>query len=121
MRGTDMMTFPFFVKVHMETSRASSMLFSVARARAMLLEKVSSTSCRLLASGRGAFGNSKVSGTTAAAILSGPDALKRAHLDRRPTGDDSLAPPRQCLIQVGGFQNPKTAYVAPWSPGTARR
>jgi hypothetical protein len=35
----------------------------------------------------------------------------QAHLDWRPTGDDSLAPPRQCLVQVSGFQNPKTAYV----------
>src|SRR5271166_4344419 len=38
-----------------------------------------------------------------------PDKL--AHLDRRPTGDDSLAPPRQCLVQVSGFQHPKTAYM----------
>src|SRR5271165_782680 len=38
-----------------------------------------------------------------------PDKL--AHLDRRPTGDDSLAPPRQCLVQVSGFQYPKTADV----------
>src|SRR3984885_10497328 len=36
---------------------------------------------------------------------------ERAHLDRHPTGDDSLAPPRQCLIQVRAFQQPKTAYV----------
>src|SRR5258707_1528628 len=40
-----------------------------------------------------------------------PNAEKRAHLDRRPTGDDSLAPPRQCLVQVRAFQQPKTAYV----------
>ena len=36
---------------------------------------------------------------------------KRAHLDRRPTGDGSLAPPRKCIIQISGFQHPKTAYV----------
>src|SRR5260370_6467425 len=35
----------------------------------------------------------------------------RAHLDRRPTGDDSLAPPPQCLVQVSGLHYPKTAYV----------
>src|ERR1700690_3431686 len=35
----------------------------------------------------------------------------RAHLDRRPTGDGSLAPPRQCVLQISGFQHPKTAYV----------
>jgi hypothetical protein len=40
-----------------------------------------------------------------------PPSEKRAHLDRRPTGDGSLAPPRQCLVQVSGFQHPKTAYV----------
>src|SRR5580658_8387754 len=42
-------------------------------------------------------------------ILDSPEEL--AHLDRRSTGDDSLAPPRQCLIQVRAFQQPKTAYV----------
>src|ERR1700685_1071703 len=36
---------------------------------------------------------------------------QRAHLDRRPTGDGSLAPPRKCIIQTRGFQHPKTAYV----------
>src|ERR1700687_1154937 len=36
---------------------------------------------------------------------------KRAQLDRRPTGDSSLAPPRKCIIQISGFQHPKTAYV----------
>src|SRR5262249_38039458 len=36
---------------------------------------------------------------------------KRAHLDRRPTGDGSLAPPRKRIIQISGFQHPKTAYV----------
>jgi len=38
-------------------------------------------------------------------------SLKRAHLDRRPTGDSSLAPPRKGIIQISGFQHPKTAYV----------
>ncbi len=35
---------------------------------------------------------------------------ERAYLDRRPTGDRSLAPPRKCIIQISGFQHPKTAY-----------
>src|SRR6266851_8765394 len=49
---------------------------------------------------------------TAAQLLPlGPPSENRAHLDRRPTGDGSLAPPRQCLVQVSGFQHPKTAYV----------
>src|SRR5260370_12930245 len=34
-----------------------------------------------------------------------------AYLDRRPTSDGGLAPPRQCLVQVSGCQHPKTAYV----------
>src|SRR5206468_3486983 len=36
---------------------------------------------------------------------------ERAHLDRRPTGDGTLAPPLQRLVQVRGFHNPKAAYV----------
>ena len=36
---------------------------------------------------------------------------ERAHLDGRPIGDDGLAPPRQSLVQVRGFQYPKAAYV----------
>jgi hypothetical protein len=32
-----------------------------------------------------------------------------AHLDRRPTGDGSLAPPHQRLVQISGFQHSKTA------------
>src|SRR6202023_709761 len=49
---------------------------------------------------------------TAAQLLPlGPPSVKRAHLDRRPTGDGSLAPPRKCIIQISGFQHPKTAYV----------
>ena len=37
---------------------------------------------------------------------------KRAHLDRRPTGDDSLAsPPCQHAVPVGSFQYPQTAFV----------
>jgi hypothetical protein len=51
-----------------------------------------------------------------AAVLSLPlscfrRASNRAHLDRRPTGDGSLAPPCKCIIQSSGFQHPKTAYV----------
>ena len=37
--------------------------------------------------------------------------MKLAHLDRRATGDDGLAPPLQCLVHISGFQHPKTAYV----------
>jgi hypothetical protein len=49
---------------------------------------------------------------TAARLLPlGPPSEKRAHLDRRPTGDGSLAPPRKCIIQISGVQHPKTAYV----------
>src|SRR3984885_9978763 len=36
---------------------------------------------------------------------------KLAHLAGGPAGDDSLAAPRQCLVQVSRFQYPKTAYV----------
>ena len=38
-------------------------------------------------------------------------SVKRTHLDRRTTGDGGLAPPRQRLVQVGGFQHPRTANV----------
>ena len=37
--------------------------------------------------------------------------MKWAHLDRRPAGDDGLAPPLERLVQVSGFQHPKTAYM----------
>ncbi len=46
---------------------------------------------------------------------------KRTHLDRRTAGDGSLAPPRQCLVQVSGFQYPKTAHVLLGLQCTARR
>jgi len=36
---------------------------------------------------------------------------KRAHFHRRPAGDDRLAPPRQRVFQISGFQHPKTADV----------
>src|SRR5260370_37014074 len=49
---------------------------------------------------------------TAARLLPlGLPSVNRAHLDRPPTGDGSLAPPRKCIIQISGFQHPKTAYV----------
>src|SRR5215831_19185987 len=38
-------------------------------------------------------------------------SVKRAHLDRRPTGNSGLAPPRQSLVQASGFQHPETADV----------
>jgi len=49
---------------------------------------------------------------TAARLLPlGPPSEKLAHLDRRPTVDGRLAPPRKCIIQISGFEHPKTAYV----------
>ena len=36
---------------------------------------------------------------------------KWAHFDRRPAGDGGPAPPRECLVQISGFQHPKTGYV----------
>jgi hypothetical protein len=45
---------------------------------------------------------------TAARLLPlGPPSENRAHLDRRPTGDQGLTPPRQRLVQVSGFQYQK--------------
>src|SRR6516225_6535005 len=46
-----------------------------------------------------------------ATFAPGSFSVKRAYLDRSPAGDGGLAPPRQCLVQVSGFQHPKTAYV----------
>src|SRR5580704_11125810 len=40
-----------------------------------------------------------------------PDSEERAHFDRHAAGDDRFAPPLQRLLQVCGFQDPKTAYV----------
>ena len=37
--------------------------------------------------------------------------MKLAHLDGRPARDGSLAAPRQRLVQISGFQHPKTTYV----------
>jgi hypothetical protein len=53
----------------------------------------------------------------------GPPSVKRAHLDRRPTGDGSLAPPRECIIQISGFQHPKTpicSLVSRYGPSVMR-
>src|SRR5215467_10606341 len=36
---------------------------------------------------------------------------KLAHLARRIAGDGTLARPRECLVHIGGFQYPETAYV----------
>jgi hypothetical protein len=44
-------------------------------------------------------------------LAPGSPSVKRAYLDRSPAGDGGLSPPRQCLVQVSGFQHPKTAYV----------
>src|SRR6266403_5257869 len=62
-RGTDIRTFPFFVKLHMEVSRASSIFLRVSFALSRLFEKVSKTSWRLLGSGCEKFGASILSGT----------------------------------------------------------
>ena len=78
-RGTDIRTFPFFVKRHMDVSRASSIFFNVSFALSRLFEKVSRTSWRLLGSGCEKFGTSMLSGTTAAATLPGTDAMCRAN------------------------------------------
>src|SRR6266481_3887578 len=78
-RGTDIRTFPFLVKLHMEVSRASSIFFSVSFALSRLLEKVSRTSWRLFASGCEKFGASILSGTAAAVTLPGKDAMCRAN------------------------------------------
>ena len=48
----------------------------------------------------------------------GPPSVKRTHLDRRPTGDGGLAPPRQRLVQVSGYPS-RRASVG--STRTARR
>src|SRR5215468_10110229 len=36
---------------------------------------------------------------------------KLSHLARRIAGDGTLARPRECLVHIGGFQYPETAYV----------
>jgi hypothetical protein len=36
---------------------------------------------------------------------------KLAHLTRRIAGDGTLARPRECLVHIGGFQHPETAYM----------
>src|SRR5437660_9010357 len=78
-RGTDIRTFPFFVKLHTDLSRASSIFFRASLALSRLLEKVSKTSWRLLASGCEKFGASILSGTAAAVTLPGRDAMCRAN------------------------------------------
>src|SRR5437879_3124717 len=78
-RGTDIRTFPFFVKLHMEVSRASSIFLRVSFALSRLFEKVSKTSWRLLGSGCEKFGASILTGTAAAATLPGTDAMCRAN------------------------------------------
>lgn len=39
--------------------------------------------------------------------------MKRTDFNRRPTGDDGFAAPRQCLIQVGDLEYPGTTHVLP--------
>src|SRR5262245_34483154 len=41
----------------------------------------------------------------------GSKCVKLAHLDRRATGNDGLAPPLECLVHISGFQHPKAADV----------
>src|SRR5260370_29248201 len=81
-RGTDIKTFPFFVKLHVDVSRASAIFVSVSFALSRLLENVSRTSWRLLGSGCEKLGASMVSGTAAAATLPGTDAMCRANCPR---------------------------------------
>src|SRR6202011_5692314 len=81
-RGTDIRTLPFFVKLHMDESRASSIFFSVSFALSRLLAKVSRTSWRFLGSGCEKVGASMLSGTAAAATLACTDAMCRANWPR---------------------------------------
>src|SRR5882724_3824138 len=81
-RGTDIRTFPFFVKLHVELRRASSIFFKAALALSRLFEKVSRTSWRLFASGCEKFGASIVSGTAAAVTVAGTDAMCKANWPR---------------------------------------
>src|SRR6267378_2495577 len=78
-RGTDIRTFPSFVKLHVDMSRASSIFFRASFAFSRLMEKVSKTSWRLLGSGCEKLGASILSGTAAAATLPGTDAMCRAN------------------------------------------
>src|SRR6267154_5256594 len=81
-RGMDINTLPFFVKLQVDMRRASSIFFSVSLAVARLLEKVSRTSWRLLASGCEKLGASIVSGAAAVATLPGTDAMCKANWPR---------------------------------------
>src|ERR1700731_1590659 len=80
--GTDIRTFPFLVKLQADMSCASSIFFKVSLALSRLLEKASRISWRLWGSGREKFGTSMVSGTTAAAMLLGAEAMCRASYPR---------------------------------------
>src|SRR5712691_7785408 len=80
--GTDISTFPFFVKLHMDISLASSIFLSVLFALSTPFEKVSRISWRLFASGCAKFGASKESCAAAAATFAGADAMCRANWPR---------------------------------------
>src|ERR1700688_15634 len=81
-RGTDIRTFPFLVKLQVDIRRASSIFFTVSFAVSRLFENVSRTSWRLLGSGRLKFGASIVSGTAAEATLPGTEAMCNASWPR---------------------------------------
>src|SRR5262249_55194789 len=48
---------------------------------------------------------------SAGSLLGSRVEKKFAHLTGHITADGSLARPRECLIEISGFQYPKTAHV----------
>src|SRR6266853_3248005 len=80
--GTDIKTFPIFVKLHIDVSLASFIFFNVPFAVSRLLEKVSRASWRLFASGWVKLGASKESWAAAVATAPGADAMCRANWPR---------------------------------------
>src|SRR5215467_8973244 len=50
-------------------------------------------------------------GTSVRSLFRSRVEKKLAHLARRIAGNGTLARPRECLVHVGGFQYPETAYV----------
>src|SRR5258706_13358210 len=73
--GTDIRTFPFFVKLHMAMSLASSIFFRVPFTVSWLLENVSRISWRFFASAWAKFGTSKESCAIAAERLPGAGGM----------------------------------------------
>src|SRR5260370_19815645 len=110
-RGTDIRTFPFFVKLHVELSRASSIFFSVSFALSRLLAKVSKTSWRLLGSDCEKLGASILSGTAAAVTLPGTDAMCRANWPR----EKDLGWGFQASLSSGIRSKTRFVVCASWS------